>query len=202
MVASCSAPSGVSSTWRTAASLPEGAEQDATTGYVTATDEQWAAGEQAAQAMLDAWVKNGAKEEDFATMANEHSTDGGSNTNGGLYDDVLKGQMVEAFDAWLFDESRKPGDYGIVKTEFGHHLMYFVSLSENDAWYEQAYADAISYGYGFSNALAAVMTENELAPQLDKVVLTDVAQKATEEETTEAPTAATGSASEQTGATE
>lgn len=60
------------------------------------------------------------------------------------------------------------------------------------------------------------MTENELAPQLDKVVLTDVAQEATEEETTEAPTesagaptesagaptAATGSASEQTGATE
>lgn len=181
---------------------PEGAEQDATTGYVTATDEQWAAGEQAAQAMLDAWVKAGAKEEDFATMANEHSTDGGSNTKGGLYEDVLKGQMVEAFDAWVFDQSRKPGDYGIVKTEFGHHLMYFVSLSENDAWYERAYADAISYGYGFSNALAAAVDQNKLVPQLDKVVLTDVAQEATEEETTEAPTESTEGSVETTGATE
>ncbi len=172
--------------------VPEGAQTDESTGHITATDEQWAAGEKAAQDMLDAWVKKGAKEEDFAELAKEHSTDGGSAQNGGLYEDVSTGQMVEAFDAWVFDASRKTGDYGIVKTEFGHHLMYFVSLSENDAWYEKAYADAISYGYGFNQDLVSAMEANALEKTLDKVVLTDVAQEPvqTETDSTE-PTAAT-----------
>ena len=121
----------------------------------------------------------------LAALANEHSTDGGSNTNGGLYENVFAGQMVEAFDAWVFDETRKPGDYGIVKTQFGHHLMYFVSASEHDAWYEYAYNDAISYSYGFNNDLASAMADNELVPALDKVVLSDVAQEPAEETPTE-----------------
>jgi len=176
--------------------VPEGATTDASTGYITATDEQWAAGEAAAQAMLDAWVAAGATEEGFAQMANEHSTDGGSNTNGGLYEGVSTGQMVEAFDAWIFDAARKPGDYGIVKTEFGHHLMYFVAHSEHDAWYEYAYKDAITYGYGFNQELAAFMEEAPMTPVLDKIVLSDVAQEAAAEESTDpteagTPTAAT-----------
>ena len=60
----------------------------------------------------------------------ELSEDGGSNTNGGLYTKVLKGQMVTEFNDWLFDESRKPGDTGIVYGESsnyaGYHVMYFV----------------------------------------------------------------------------
>lgn len=171
--------------------VPEGATKDESTGYVTATDEQWAAGEKAAQAMLDGWVKKGAKEEDFAALAKENSTDEGSKENGGLYEGVLTGQMVEAFDAWVFDETRKAGDYGIVKTEFGHHLMYFVSLSEKDAWYETAYNDAISYGYGFNQELSKTMEANQLAPVLDKIVLTDVAQEAAAEDSTAETTAAT-----------
>ena len=34
--------------------------------------------------------------------------------------------MVQAFNDWCFDESRKAGDYGLVKTEYGYHVMYFV----------------------------------------------------------------------------
>ena len=112
------ADSGKSAAVRHVLLVPEGATQDASTGHVTATDEQWAAGEKAAQEMLDGWAKKGAKEDAFAELAKEHSTDGGSRENGGLYEGVLTGQMVEAFDAWVFDEIRKPGDYGIVKTTF------------------------------------------------------------------------------------
>ena len=38
--------------------------------------------------------------------------------------------MVPAFDAWCFDASRKPGDSGLVKTEYGYHIMYFVGSEE------------------------------------------------------------------------
>jgi len=175
--------------------VPEGATTDSSTGHITATDEQWAAGEAAAQAMLDAWVAAGAKEEDFAALANEHSTDGGSNTNGGIYENVTSGQMVAAFDAWLFDETRKPGDYGIVKTEFGHHLMYYVSQAETDAWLVRATADAMSSGYCLNSKLSAAMEGNAMEPVLSKVVLTDVSQEAVIEET-ENPTEATTPATE------
>ena len=79
---------------------------------------------------LAQWKAGDATEDSFAAMANELSEDGGSNTNGGLYTKVLKGQMVTEFNNWLFDESRQPGDTGVVYGESsnyaGYHVMYFV----------------------------------------------------------------------------
>ena len=34
--------------------------------------------------------------------------------------------MVPTFNDWCFDESRQEGDTGIVKTDYGYHVMYFV----------------------------------------------------------------------------
>ena len=78
-----------------------------------------------AEALYNEWVNGGASEEAFIQMAKEHSEDG-SASNGGLYTGVYMGQMVEAFQDWCFDESRQPGDHGIVETEYGYHIMYFV----------------------------------------------------------------------------
>lgn len=69
-------------------------------------------------------------EEHFAEMAEARSSDTGSNTNGGLYENVAPGQMVEAFNDWIFDSSRKAGDVGIVETTYGCHLIYFVGPGE------------------------------------------------------------------------
>ena len=74
-------------------------------------------------------------------MANTYSTDGGSNTNGGLYEDVYPGQMIDAFDAWCFDDARQPGDTGIVKTDYGYHVMYFVGKGDEIFWFETAKGD-------------------------------------------------------------
>ncbi len=88
---------------------------------------RWAACREAAQAILDAYLAGEELTEDaFAALANEKSEDPGSNTNGGLYENVYKGQMVEPFENWCFDESRQPGDTGLVKTSYGYHIMYFV----------------------------------------------------------------------------
>ncbi len=35
--------------------------------------------------------------------------------------------MVEPFEDWCFDETRAAGDYGLVKTTYGYHIMYYVS---------------------------------------------------------------------------
>lgn len=103
---------------------PEGGTTDEN-GVTTYSDEEWAACEEKAQAVLDDWLAGEKTEESFAALAGEKSQDAGSNTNGGLYENVYEGQMVQEFNDWCFDESRQTGDYGLVKTQFGYHVMYF-----------------------------------------------------------------------------
>lgn len=121
--------------------FPEGGTTDEN-GTTTYTEEEWAECEKNANALLKEFEKGQRTEENFALMANEYSEDGGSNTNGGLYTNVYKGQMVENFENWCFDESRKPGDYGLVRTEYGYHLMFFVR--SYPMWQYYAEADAVN----------------------------------------------------------
>lgn len=115
--------------------LPEGATLD-TIRTETFSDEAWEAARVSAQAILDTWAAGEATEESFAALANEHSVDPGSNTNGGLYTEVAVGDMVEEFENWCFDSERKAGDVGLVKTELGYHIMFFSGRGE-DIWLTQ-----------------------------------------------------------------
>ena len=103
----------------------EGGTTDAE-GNTTYSDAEWETCRTAAQAILDEWLAGDKTEDSFAALANEKSTDPGSNTNGGLYTDVMEGQMVQPFNDWCFDESRQYGDYGLVQTSYGYHVMFFV----------------------------------------------------------------------------
>ena len=121
--------------------MPEGGTTDET-GKTTYSEDEWEACRGAAQEILDQWLAGEATEDAFADLANTHSTDPGSNTNGGLYSYVTEGQMVPAFNDWCFDESRQYGDSGLVKTEYGYHIMFFVK--SQDIWYVTAEQDMIS----------------------------------------------------------
>ena len=83
--------------------------------------------EQAAKKLLKEWKNGKATEESFSDLAKEHSEDPGSASNGGLYENVPEGQMVTAFNDWIFDAKRAAGDTGLVKTDYGWHIMYYVS---------------------------------------------------------------------------
>ena len=98
-----------------------------------------AAAEEKAQAVLDEWLKGSRTEERFAELANTYSDDPGSNTNGGLYEDVYSGEMVQAFNDWCFDPERAVGDYGIVETDYGYHVMYF--SGSRTIWQEEVLED-------------------------------------------------------------
>lgn len=91
--------------------------------------EELAAAKQEAEELYAQWQSGEATEESFAELANEKSDDG-DGTTGGLYTNVTPGQMVQAFNDWCFDASRKAGDTGIVQTEYGYHIMYFVGNSD------------------------------------------------------------------------
>lgn len=87
-----------------------------------------------AEQILNDWKNGDATEDSFAELANTYSDDTGSNTNGGLYEAVKEGQMVTNFNDWIFDASRKPGDTGIVESDYGYHIMYFVGDNKEE-WY-------------------------------------------------------------------
>lgn len=80
-----------------------------------------------AEQILADWQAGEATEESFAALADEKSFDTAA---GGLYEEVYHGMMVDEFNDWCFDESRQPGDTGIVYSQYGYHIMYFVGEGE------------------------------------------------------------------------
>ena len=122
----------------------------------------------------DRWKAGEHTEDSFAFLAAENSADTGSASNGGLYEEVYPGQMVDAFDAWCFDAARQPGDTGIVKTEYGYHVMYFSSVCEHPYWYVRAESD-------YLNKLSADVSEEvsakfESAESVQNAALADILQ--------------------------
>lgn len=108
----------------------EGGKYNSTTGQTTYTDAEKKAALEKAEKIYNEWVKSGASVEDFKDLVEEHSGDTASVEDGGLYENVYPGQMVEKFEDFCYDESRKPGDHGIVESTYGYHIMYFVGDSD------------------------------------------------------------------------
>lgn len=105
------------------------------------TEAHWEACRKAAQDILDAYLAGELTEERFGELAKEHSEDGNAE-DGGIYTHVAEGEMVETFNDWCFDTARKAGDTGLVKTQFGYHVMYFVGSEES--WITQTRSALIS----------------------------------------------------------
>lgn len=145
--------------------MPEGGTvgEDGSTTY---SDQEWAACQEKAQALYEQWRSGEATEDSFAALATEHTEDGGSQSTGGLYENVTEGWAVQEFNDWCFDASRKPGDHGLVKTSYGYHIMYFVDSKE--AWVksckEQLAADAMNKLIESGNELYPILVnEDKLA---------------------------------------
>lgn len=108
---------------------PQGGTEDEE-GTVTYSEEEWEECRVKAQQILDQWQAEGGTEELFAQMAMEYTEDPGSMSTGGLYTGFYQGETYEEFDAWCFEHGRKSGDFGLVKTFKGYHIMYFVDSHE------------------------------------------------------------------------
>lgn len=89
-----------------------------------------------AEEVLAEWKNGDATEASFGELAKKYTEDSNAD-KGGLYEGVTQGQMVETFNDWCFDAARKTGDTGIVKTDYGYHVMYFVKVGEVE-WYNTA----------------------------------------------------------------
>ena len=107
-----------------------------------------------AQDILKEYLDGDKTEDNFAALAAKYSEDGNA-AEGGIYEDVTEGYMVAEFENWALEKGRKNGDVGIVETQYGYHIMYFIE-SESTTW-----ADAIRHDL-------ADEEYNKLAEELEK----------------------------------
>lgn len=107
-------------------------EQAQQTQTPTYTDEQWAEAEEKANAIMDEFNSGDKSELSFALLAEANSDDTASTAAGlqgyygGLLEGIAEGQMQPEFNDWSFDDSRSYGETGIIKTQYGYHIMFFV----------------------------------------------------------------------------
>ena len=118
-----------------------------------------------AEALLEEWKAGEATEDSFAQLAREHSADSNA-SQGGLYTGINENtNFVDTFKNWCLDASRKAGDTGIVETEYGYHIMYFVG--SRPTWESSAEEALTNDDY---NAYLDEMDEKYPMKQNDKVI--------------------------------
>ncbi len=104
----------------------------------TITDEEKAEAKAEADKILADYLAGEKTQEAFEKLGEEKTAD--SNV---VYEGVAKGDMVEEFENWIFDEARTVGETGIVETTYGYHVMYFIGDGKL-AWENTAHNGALN----------------------------------------------------------
>ena len=115
----------------------EGGTKDSN-GNTTYSDQEKETAKNKATELLNTWKSGAATEESFIALVKEKTDDEGSKETGGLYENINpESQYVENFLNWAIDPAREKGNTGIVETEYGYHIMYYVGDSQ------QTYRDSM-----------------------------------------------------------
>jgi parvulin-like peptidyl-prolyl isomerase len=112
----------------------------------SATDEQKEETRVKAQEVLDLYLAGAHTEEAFGELAKEYSSDGNA-ADGGIYENIGRGQFVAPFENWMFDPARKAGDTGLVESTYGYHVMYFPGRTEGISWKDDVKDDMVAAAY-------------------------------------------------------
>ena len=109
----------------------EGGTKDSVTGTTTYTDEEKQKAKDAAQAILDEFLKGEKQDsEAFGELAKTKSQDTGSKSNGGLIENIYRDAgYVETFTDWAI-AGHQVGDTGLIETEYGWHVMFYKADGE------------------------------------------------------------------------
>jgi len=95
-------------------------------GKTTYSDAEKAKAKTEAERLLNLWKEGDATEATFIDFVKEHTDDTASKETGGLYEGIhAESNYMESFRTWSIDPARKPGDTGIIVTDYGYHVMYY-----------------------------------------------------------------------------
>ena len=124
--------------------------------------------------VLTSYLEGDKTEAAFGKLAMLHSADGNA-ADGGIYEGVTLGKMVPEFEGWALDEARNKGDVGIVETNYGYHIMYYIQ-TVTTTWSDTIRNDLAAEKYNeFTEELVA--GENVKAGELDEAMAADIDAK-------------------------
>ena len=102
-----------------------------TDGNKTYSEAEKAKAKAEAESLLKQWEEGEKSEESFKELVKNHTDDDGSKETGGLYEDIHpQSNFVETFRNWAVNADRKTGDTGVIVSEYGYHVMYYVGDDE------------------------------------------------------------------------
>lgn len=119
--------------------VPEGEVAD--DGTVTASEDSWHNAEIKAKSFLSQFNAS-PNDVNFAKLANVNSADRGSALNGGLYQNLLPGDLADPLDSWCFAPERQAGDVELIRSQCGYHVIYIHAI--NDLGQEQARQELVA----------------------------------------------------------
>ena len=152
---------------------PEGGTEGEN-GLKTYTEQEWAAGLAEAEKVLNEWKSGEATEETFKEFVNKYTDDVESKPTGGLYDGVMNdGTYMKEFQDWAIDMSRTTGETGIVKTDYGYHIMYFVEGEPEWIYYAEGKVQDKIY-QEVQTKLEAIKNENPVKIKYGKIAIDDI----------------------------
>ena len=143
---------------------------------VTYSEAEWETCRAEAQKILDDFLAGDATESVFAQLAYQKSEDPGSYENGGLYDLLTtETSFVEEFKSWYLDETREPGNTGLIKTSYGYHIMYF--SEKFPIWEYRAEEELVKLNTEeVTKMLEDFQKETPLTINYKKIVISDMAE--------------------------
>lgn len=152
---------------------PEGGTEDAE-GKKTYSEQAWAACLAEAEKVLQEWKDGEATQESFVALVQTHTDDEASSTTGGLYEGVANdGKYMEAFQNWAIDTSRAAGDVGIVQTEAGYHIMYFVDGEAEWIYHSRAKVQEERFTQ-LQEQMKGIEEKNKVKVKYDRIALQDI----------------------------
>ena len=99
-------------------------------GVKVYSDAEKAKAKEEAEKLLKEWKDGAATEESFIELVKKHSDDS-SKEEGGLFEGIHRNSnYVDSFRNWSVDPDRKSGDTGVIVSEYGYHVMFYVGDDE------------------------------------------------------------------------
>jgi len=129
-------------------------------------------------------IRNGAN---FDSLVVKYSDDPGSKEKGGVYDSIPSGQMVPAFNDFIF--GNPVGTKGVILTDFGYHYIEILSQKGSAPAYKIAYlalpivtspltdntASGLASQFAAENRSAKQFDETlTKRPELQKLIVSDI----------------------------
>lgn len=108
---------------------------------------------------------------DMKELAAKYSIDGGSKDNSGEYT-FGKGEMVPEFDKWSFEA--KDGDTGIVKTQYGYHVVKFIKKENKQLKDVEAEIEKLLQDQKSEETITKVLEDNKLEWVVDEEMLKSI----------------------------